>query len=103
MFFVFWYVGVLYAAYFLVLYVFDTFGSGLGFKLHGIFVVYFLCESFAGRSMRAQNTRIRRILNIVLKHQHEKYQYPLQNYKLVFVLKCGLCDIADFCHHNPAP
>ena len=47
-FFVFWYVGVLYAAYFLVLYVFDMFGSGLGFKLHGIFVVYFLCESFVG-------------------------------------------------------
>lgn len=47
-FFVFWYVGVLYGAYFLVLYVFDMFGSGLGFRLQGLFIVYFLCESFLG-------------------------------------------------------
>lgn len=47
-FFVFWYVGLLYLGYFLVIYIIKMFGSGLGFSLHSIFVFYFLCESCIG-------------------------------------------------------
>lgn len=46
--FVFWYVGVLYLSYFFVMYIFEMFGFGLEFKMHSIFIVYFVCESCLG-------------------------------------------------------
>ena len=46
--FVFWYVGVLYLSYFFVMHIFEMFGFGLEFKMHSIFIVYFVCESCLG-------------------------------------------------------
>ncbi|GAD19550.1 hypothetical protein [Helicobacter fennelliae] len=47
-FFVFWYVGIVYFAYFLVIYIIKMFGSGLGFSLNFIFVYYWIVESILG-------------------------------------------------------
>lgn len=44
-FFVFWYIIVVYAVYFLALYIIKMFGAGVNFSLNAIFIYYFIIES----------------------------------------------------------